>query len=97
LFPKTLNAITAKSDAIMAKSLATLNTITAMKATQRTYENTIYALQTIEAEFGEVESVLSLLEMLHPDESIRKKSNEKILKLQSMHSSIVHYFISFLY
>jgi hypothetical protein len=84
IFPKSRENVATLSASIMKKSKAELDAIKSMNNSLRTYENTIFALQVIEEKFGEVQNALSLLEMLHPDEEIRKASNEHILQLQGM-------------
>lgn len=57
----------------------------------RTFSNTIFAIEKIEEKFGQVSGVMSLMEMLHPLESLRKESHRQIIRLQGIR--IFHCFI----
>jgi len=81
VFPKSAQDVDARVELIISSAQQGLDNIIKIKAEDRTFENTIRALDKTENQFGIVSSAIHMFEMLSPDEDIRNACHEAAIKL----------------
>ena len=82
LFPRDRAAIEAKTNKAIEQATKDLAVIIALQDSERTFENTVRALDILGAQFHGVGTILHTLEMVSPDADLRTAAHEAILKLQ---------------
>jgi len=83
LFPTTPAAIESQVNEAMAKAKKAIEQIIAVPDDKRTYENTAQALDTVSAlsDLAIIGTIVSILEMVSPEESIRTAAHAAIQKI----------------
>lgn len=80
LFPKTGDEIEIRFQAVKNYTTVQLQNIIAIPVNDRTFENTVLAFDKV-AEFFQIYSgIISAVKMVHPDDAIRKKAEETLVK-----------------
>lgn len=82
LFPKTVDEIFARAERAKKEVSALIDTIIAIPADQRTFENTARAFDHIYHLFTTEACAISMLEHVSPDEALREASRKASLQLE---------------
>ncbi len=82
LFPQTVDQITHNAQWITQQTTQELEDIFKIPDNERTFANTVQAFDTTAAQFSVIADVLSILEMVSPDQAIRDACREQVLKLR---------------
>jgi len=77
-FPTTPNEIELAFQSAKDDAIAQVEQILAIPSKDRTFENTVLALDTAEAYFGIYGSKLAVISKLHPDDAMRTKADEML-------------------
>lgn len=79
LFPKTVDEINARFESIKNYMVAEVDKIIAIPAKERTYENTVLALDKAIVNFEIFDSILSIIKNTNPNDLMRAKAKEALL------------------
>lgn len=81
-FPKNVAEVELLAQVAMAQAQERLNALLTIAPEGRTFANTVQALDIAGGCFGEVTSVIHLLESTHPDKAMRDACQKTIIQLQ---------------
>lgn len=82
LFPKTVKEIEERTELIIERVTKKINTLIAIPAKERTFENTARALdQVASGDFSEERSALASMSYVSSDEQLRNASQQSMVKL----------------
>ncbi len=82
VFPKTVEEMQEVISRAKAEALSDIETIAQMPKEARTFENTVIGFDYVAAKFYVPYAAIATLEMLHPDEAMRKEAEALILSCQ---------------
>lgn len=82
LFPQTVDQINNNAQWVTEQTTQELENIFKIPDDQRTFANTIKAFDATAAQFSVVADVLSILEMISPDQAIRDACRAQVVKLR---------------
>jgi thimet oligopeptidase len=82
LFPKTPAEIEKKKKEILKITQNAIKEITSIEKVNRTFENTIRALDYAYNRYRVLIAALTAIKMVHPDEAMRNAANKTLLELQ---------------
>lgn len=84
IFPRSAHVIASEVDRAITQSREAIESFLAIKDEDRTFENTAQKLDEIYglSNLSILGTIISILEMTSPDESIRKAAHEAIIKIQ---------------
>lgn len=82
-FPKNIQEVHDYSSCTMQRAQKDLDELVGLQAEQRNFDNTARAMDVIASKFSSVSSALQALEMVSPEEEIRKACHEEAIKLQA--------------
>lgn len=83
LFAQSASDLEAQASRVMRDALFTLEKILAIPNDQRTYVNTIRALDLLTAQYGSVCAVIQATQMVHPEAALRDQAQTLIVELQN--------------
>ncbi len=85
LFPKTPDEIKKQADAVLVLAQKAVDDIIAVPDEQRTFDNTMRALDTLvaQSDFAIKGATFEIIEYTHPDLAMRDAAHEAIVRLQS--------------
>lgn len=81
LFPKTVDEVQAYKRKAIEKAQQDVQVLIALPAHQRTYANTVAALDNAQDAFGKMASIIRTLEMVSPNNEIRMACHEAVIEL----------------
>lgn len=83
LFPKTVTEVEEIATLAEVQAIKTLESIFAIPAEQRTFDNTVMQLDLAMAEFDISRTRLHSIVMLHPDKTLQEAASNSMLAMQS--------------
>lgn len=91
LFPTTPDALRAQVNAAIEKAQKGIDVLVALKPEERTFENTIQALDTIGTNLGIVAHIAWTMQNVHPDEAMRVAAQEAMINIQNFSVDNISY------
>ncbi len=82
LFPKTVEAVGRYTEFAIENAQKMLEELFTLPAKERNFDNTIRALDAIQRDVAIISSLISTLEMVHPQKDMRDACHEASLKIQ---------------
>ena len=82
LFTQTPETLSQMVDQVIERTHAALEKIYAVAPEERTFDNTLRALDALGDSIGRVSAFMELYEMVHPDEATRNATHEQALRIQ---------------
>lgn len=83
LFPKTVEQVDAYKECAIEKAKKDLDAVKQVASGDRTFANTIGALDTLQAHFSTTAGIIRTLEMVSPDKAVREKSHAAAMELNT--------------
>lgn len=83
LFTRSAEQLESKAKKLLADAQQALEVLIKIPDSDRTYDNTVRALDMLTAQFSSVTSIIQATYMVHPEASIRNKAQSLIIEVQN--------------
>jgi thimet oligopeptidase len=82
LFPSSAHEIEQRTAHALEQARTSIQNIVAVAASERTYHNTIQALDTLGADLGVITSAVYALQYMSPDDALRAQAQKALIEVQ---------------